>query len=208
MWRAVFFEQSIRLDVRFFQTVILCKFSKFESLTSLIKFITSENVDKAAVWMIGANAVPTFAPTSKALLGFFKTNFAIFFDALSQFVPTDFKQSPKASAVVGLSLSAIEFFSFTNWTKAIYYFTTSRSWITRNIFCGTSVTATDTRGVGFQILTAPLIVKVLVNCKVKVDAFPLKLFFCDHHLSKIIGQYSKQFWIILKMFCFNLTNTL
>ena len=46
----------------------------------MIKFIRSGNVDKAAAGLRDANAVPTFAPISKAHPGLLDTFFAILFD--------------------------------------------------------------------------------------------------------------------------------
>ena len=72
--------------------------------------INSGKDDKAALRLRDANALPRLAPIYKALPGFFKTIFAIFFEALSPFLPRFLRNSPRTSACIVLALTVIDCF--------------------------------------------------------------------------------------------------
>ena len=76
---------------------------KYKPVPVILKRITPGNVEKTALGLRNENAVPTFAPISRALPGFFKRFFAIFFDTLSPFLPKFLKKSPKSTATIVLS---------------------------------------------------------------------------------------------------------
>ena len=75
---------------------------------------TSGRLDKTALGLRDANALPTFAPIPYAHPLVFKTFFGIFLEALCPFLPRDLKKSPKPSAAIVLTLTVIGFFQIHN----------------------------------------------------------------------------------------------
>ena len=67
-------------------------------------------LDKAALGLRDANAVPMLVPISKTLARFFIMFFAIFFHIFTPLLPKVLKESPNFSGCIVLLLTNIDFF--------------------------------------------------------------------------------------------------